>query len=319
MLLIDIEGSSLTAEDKDLLRDPRVSGVILFTKNFINKDQLKELTSAIHEVNDRLFISIDQEGGRVQRLMDGFTKLPSMRHWGQMYRENPDAARDGLKMISNTLVSELYDVGIDISLVPVLDIDHGVSWVIGERSFGNEHELVTELSEVLIDTLHSVQMPVTGKHFPGHGAVVLDSHEGLPVDDRSHEDIKNNDMQPFSTLISKLDAVMPAHIVYPNIDDQPAGFSSKWLQEILRNKLQFKGVIISDDLSMGGAAAAFGSYVTRARKALNAGCDLLCVCNNRAGVLEILAELSDYSDSEFDDAKLRIQHFRQVMRRQIQC
>lgn len=287
MLLIDLEGTELTLEDSELLLHPKVFGIILFTRNYHSIKQLQSLTKAIKTLRSDLFIAVDQEGGRVQRFRENFTILPAMQSFGEQYEKNPDLAKSRLQQTIRIMVEELQSVGVDFSLVPVLDINHDLSEIIGERSFHSNPNIVIELARIVIETMRQGGMPATGKHFPGHGGVVLDSHLSLPVDERSKQVLWETDLKPFAMLSQELDAIMPAHVVYPAVDSNPVGFSSIWLQTILRQQLKFNGVIISDDLSMAGAAA-MGDYVTRAEKALSAGCDLLIICNNRKGVIEVL-------------------------------
>lgn len=285
-LWIDIVGLSLTEEDRDILSHPAVAGVILFSRNFESLAQLRSLAQSIRAISPDLWITVDQEGGRVQRFQEGFTKLPSMQSWGKQYQLDSEKTRRDLICMVHTMAAELHQVGIQSSLVPVLDIDYGRNHMIGERSFGTK-ELVLTLGDIFIDALHAANMPAIGKHFPGHGFVTADSHVVLPIDDRDFETIAAQDLQPFQTFSKKLDVVMPAHVVYSKCDAMPAGFSTFWLQNILRDQLKFTGIIVCDDLSMRGAAQ-FGSYADRARLALRAGCDVLLVCNNRDGVVEIL-------------------------------
>ena len=286
-LWIDIAGLQLSPEDKELLKHPSVSGVILFSRNFQSIDQLRRLTREIRRISPHLVITVDQEGGRVQRFREGFTELPAMGHWGAAYLAAPERACAEFSDTLSTMASELQNVGIYSTLVPVLDIDYQTSTVIGHRSFGGNADIVTELAKWLISALHAHRMPVTGKHFPGHGFVAADSHHELPIDERSWEDIFSSDLQPFLRLSSQLDAIMLAHIVYTQLDVLPVCFSRFWIQDLLRHQLYYDGVVMSDDLSMGGAAG-MGSYTDRANRALEAGCDVLLVCNYRQGVIEIL-------------------------------
>lgn len=286
-LWIDVAGLRLSAEDKELLKHPSVSGVILFSRNFQSIDQLRSLTREIHAISPQLVIVVDQEGGRVQRFREGFTELPAMAHWGAEYLVAPERARTEFSDMLGVMVSELRHVGIYSTLAPVLDIDYQNSTVIGHRSFGNNADIVTKLAKLMIGTMHAHHMPVTGKHFPGHGFVAADSHHELPVDERSWQAIFSQDLQPFSRLSSQLDAIMLAHIVYEQLDSSPVCFSHFWVQTILRMQLHYDGMIMSDDLSMGGAAG-MGSYTDRANRALKAGCDVLLVCNYRPGVIEIV-------------------------------
>ena len=299
-IFTDIAGTELTQEDREVLAHPAIAGVVLFAKNFASKTQLKDLTSQLRQINPRFVISVDQEGGRVQRFHEGFTELPSMRYWGERFDKEGEAVFKDFTDTIKTMVKELQEVGINMTLVPVLDIDYGVSNVIGERSFNRNPDTIVTLAHKLIETLHQNQMPVIGKHFPGHGGVVLDSHKGLPVDDRPWETLWESDIKPFRELSPELDAVMPAHVIYEKVDSKPAGFSSRWLREILRQQLDFKGVIISDDLTMN-AAASLGSYENRAGIALEAGCDILTLCNKRAGLVEVLDYFGNYSDSRSEE------------------
>lgn len=309
-IIADLEGTTLTQEEKELLQHPSVVGVIFFARNYKNKDQLKALTRAISLVNDQLFILVDQEGGRVQRFYEGFTALPSMRYWGECYETDSIQTKKRLQEIIRRMANELKAVGVHATLGPVLDIDHGVSEIIGERSFSGITQNVIELGEVVIDALHESGMPTTGKHFPGHGGVVVDSHEALPVDSRDEKIILEIDLLPFNHLSHKLDAVMPSHIVYETFDEKPACFSRYWLQDILRKRLNFLGAIISDDLNMKGATV-MGDYVDRTSEALAAGCDIIILCNNRPGFISVLDELGH--DHNFASEQ-RVEAFRRKIR-----
>lgn len=291
-ILIDLEGYELTTEESRLLRHPVCSGVVVFSRNYQNPDQLRQLTAAIRCVNPSAIIAADQEGGRVQRFREGFTDLPSMAYWGKRYREDQQDCIRQLSQTLYTMSNELHRAGINVNLMPVLDLNHGISEVIGERSLNSDPNIVAELGGLIIDELHRHHFPAVGKHFPGHGAVIADSHKALPVDDRDWNVLWHKDLLPFVALANQLDAIMPGHLVFSAMDNKPAGFSSFWLKEVLRNQLGFQGLIISDDLSMN-AAAIFGNYRERARQALLAGCDLLLVCNNRSGAIEALSALSE--------------------------
>lgn len=305
-VVVDIAGFELTPEDRELLQHPQVVGVILFARNYSNLLQLKALTKSIHQVRDDLIIYVDQEGGRVQRFVEGFTKLPSMQHWGDNFCEHQESALTQLAATVQTMVIELQRVGIDASLAPVLDLDYGHNEVIGHRSFHSEADVVITLARQFIQSMHDNGMPVVGKHFPGHGAVTADSHKELPRDDRPFELISANDMQPFIALCHELDAIMPAHVVYSQVDDKPAGFSSVWLQTILRQRLGFKGVIISDDLSMA-ATSTFGSPSDRAWLALEAGCDIILVCNDRDAASEVVTSVERFNLSSSHQRIMRYQ------------
>lgn len=288
-VMIDIKGTELTPEDKKLLAQPSVNGLILFTRNFASLEQLARLTQEARMAAAKpLLIAVDHEGGRVQRFRDGFSAIPAM---GSLRRiENADERHRAARDLGWLMAAEVQAVGIDISFAPVLDVDD-CSEVIGDRAFSDVPSEIYELASAFIEGMHEAGMASTGKHFPGHGSVQADSHIAIPEDDRTLEQIRAHDLKPFLSLSQKLDGIMPAHVIYPKIDPQPAGFSEFWLQQILRNELQFNGTIFSDDLSMQGATVA-GDMQQRALAALNAGCDMILVCNDRAGALQVLdAEL----------------------------
>lgn len=290
-LWADVAGLTLTAEDKEIFAHPFISGVILFSRNYESVAQLQALTQQIKSISKALIITVDQEGGRVQRFRTGFTELPSMAHWGATYYSEKEKTQCEFSAILNTMVQELRNTGVYSSLVPVLDINYDRNQVIGHRSFGDNQKIVTELSEWMIDQFHQLKMPVTGKHFPGHGWVTLDSHFHLPVDERSLEVISQHDLQPFASLSKKLDAIMLAHVVYENVDPNPVCFSHFWIQDVLRKQLQFDGLVMCDDLSMQ-AMADMGSYADRANRALESGCDIILVCNSREGTIDVLDGVS---------------------------
>lgn len=299
-IIIDLDGLALTIEERELLRHPCIAGVILFARNYESPAQLRALTIDVKKSREALFIAVDQEGGRVQRFRDGFTTLPSMRYFGEISQQQPQQAKLQLQQTITTAARELKSVGIDINLTPVLDIDQGRNAVIGERSFGDNPMLVIELGKIVIDALHAAHMPAIGKHFPGHGGVDADSHQTLPIDQRDQEAILAKDLCPFAQLLPYLDAIMPAHVVYPAFDATPASFSRYWLYEMLRQRLAYQGIVMSDDLTMGGAAV-MGGYADRAALALEAGCDLLTICNNRAGVVAVIDSVSHYRNAESSD------------------
>jgi len=293
-LIIDINGPVLSAEERTLIQHPYIAGVVLFTRNYKNPTQLHELTASVKKANPALFVAVDQEGGRVQRFLNDFTKIPPMRHFGRLYEEAPERAKESLKACVTTMAQELKQAGVTVNFTPVLDIDYGKSEIIGERSLSDNPETVTLLGEVIIDTLHAHGLTATGKHFPGHGGVVLDSHKTLPIESRDRATLSNNDLLPFIRLANKLDAIMPAHVVYSALDDSnPAGFSRACLQDVLRHELSFEGVIISDDLSMMGAAV-LGNHTDRVKGALTAGCDLLLICHNHLAVMDLLIDRFSY-------------------------
>lgn len=286
-ILADIAGLKLAPEDHAILEHPHIAGIVLFARNYENKPQLASLTRAIKKIRPDFIISVDQEGGRVQRFVHGCLKLPSMRHWGELFNENREQAEIELTKIITLMATELRELGVNFNLLPVLDLDRGFNSVIGERSFSADPLIVTQLASVLIDALHEQNFPALGKHFPGHGGVSADSHAELPFDNRDFAAIWQEDLQPFKFLCDQLDAIMPAHVVFSAVDSLPTTYSQRWLQEILRKQMGFKGLVVSDDLTMAGAAK-LGSYVERAAAAHAAGCDLLTICNNRKGVEQCL-------------------------------
>jgi len=290
--MLDVVGKELTAEDIKRLKHPLVGGVILFSRNFESPSQLKELTSSIHNVRQPpLLIAVDHEGGRVQRFKDGFTKIPPMREFGKIWDNNPKKAIALAEEAGWILAAELRAHGVDFSFTPVLDMDYGESQVIGNRAFHVKAQAIHELAYALLHGLRRGGMPAVGKHFPGHGYVVADSHVAIPVDEREFDEIAQNDMQPFRQMIDDgIQAIMPAHVIYPKVDEKPAGFSPRWLQKVLRERLGFDGIIFSDDLSMEGAGVA-GDVTARALAALNAGCDMVLLCNQLDKADELLANL----------------------------
>lgn len=291
-VMLDVVGKELTAEDIKRLQNPLVGGVILFSRNFESPAQLKALTASIHEVRQPpLLISVDHEGGRVQRFKEGFTKIPPMREFGKIWDNNPKKAKELAEEAGWILAAELRAHGVDFSFTPVLDMDYGESQVIGNRAFHLKAQAIHELAYALMHGLRHGGMPAVGKHFPGHGYVVADSHVAIPVDEREFDEIAQNDMQPFRQMIDDgIQAIMPAHVIYPKVDEKPAGFSPRWLQKLLRERLGFDGVIFSDDLSMEGAGVA-GDVTARALAALNAGCDMVLLCNQPDKADELLASL----------------------------
>lgn len=284
-LMLDIGGTYLTAADRHLLRQPEVCGVILFARNIEHPQQVRELCQTIRAVRSDLLIGVDQEGGRVQRLRQGFVALPAM---GQLIdAANPEqlAADCGWLM-----AWEVLAMGIDFSFAPVLDLNYGRSTVIGLRSFGADADTVERLAGAFLTGMHAAGMPAVGKHFPGHGWVTADSHVDIPVDERSFAEINQADLQPFKRLKHQLAGMMPAHVIYPQVDTAPAGFSKIWLQDILRQQLGYTGVLFSDDLSMAGAHVA-GDAAQRVLAALSAGCDVGLLCNDRAAAELALSAL----------------------------
>lgn len=289
-LLVDISGTTLTSDDKQLLQNPLVAGVILFSRNFENQAQLSELVKEIRSSSrERLLISVDHEGGRVQRFKQGFTPIPPAQSYAAL--NDLELAKSLAFDAGWLLAMELIAFDIDLSYAPVLDLGHECL-AIGTRSFHHNSDIALQVASSMIDGMHTAGMKTTGKHFPGHGHVIADSHKETPIDHRDKSLIEQ-DMQIFAKLITqqKLDAIMPAHVVYPAFNDKPASASSYWLKTVLRQQLHFVGVIFSDDLSMEGASI-LGNHAQRAQAALEAGCDLLLACNNRQGTLAILEQLA---------------------------
>lgn len=289
-LMLDLEGTTLTEAEKELLAHPHVGGIILFARNYQNVAQVTALVQAMRAIRPELIIAVDQEGGRVQRFREGFVTLPPMKVLGDLYDSAPDEARQRSYQCGWLMASEVLATGVDISFAPILDVDCGISEVIGNRAFHADPQIAVKLLREFIRGMHDAGMAATGKHFPGHGSVAADSHIALPVDDRSWAEIEAHDLLPFAALARELQGIMPAHVIYSKVDPHPAGFSTFWLQDILRERLNFDGVIFSDDLSMEGAVAT-GSFSERANAALEAGCDMVLVCNHRVGALEVLAAL----------------------------
>ena len=297
-IMLDLNSMEMSSEEREILQNPLVGGVILFTRNFESVDQITHLVKEIHEIREpHLLVAVDHEGGRVQRFRDGFTSLPAVGHFGEIYQHNPKRAHLLSETAGWLMAAELRAVGIDFSFAPVLDIDYGVSEVIGDRAFHQDGQVITELAHAYTIGMHEAGMAATGKHFPGHGAVTADSHVDIPVDDREYNEIYAQDILPFKRMIHHgMAAVMPAHVIYSKVDSLPAGFSEIWLKDILRKRLGFQGVIFSDDLDMQGASVIGERYVDRAEKALSAGCDMVLVCNNREGAMDVVDNLSGHND-----------------------
>lgn len=295
--MIDLVGTGINDQEHELLLHPQTGGVILFTRNFESIEQIQVLIQQIHRLRDpHLLIAIDHEGGRVQRFHDGFTRLPPAQVFGQIFDSDEDKGRQAAEQAGWLMAAELRAIGVDFSFAPVLDLAHGVSGVIGDRAFHSRAENVATLAYAYMHGMLQAGMQAVGKHFPGHGGVVEDSHLALPVDKRDFATLKRKDILPFERMIKNgLPALMPAHVIYESVDDKPAGYSQIWLQEILRKQMGFQGVIFSDDLTMEAACVA-GSYGERAELALAAGCDMVLVCNHTEGAAEVLQALEDYKD-----------------------
>ena len=278
-VVLDIAGTKLNADDRRRLQHPLTGGLILFARNWVDRAQLTALTAEIKAIRPDMLICVDHEGGRVQRFRsDGFTHLPAMRSLGEAWMRDALAATDAATAAGYVLGAELRACGVDLSFTPVLDLDHGGSNVIGDRAFHRDARVATMLAKSLMHGLLLSGMANCGKHFPGHGYVKADSHLAVPVDKRSLKAILADDVKPYEWLSTSLASVMPAHVIYPKVDAMPAGFSERWLRHILRGDLGFQGAIFSDDLSMEGAKVA-GSTLDGALAALNAGCDLVLLCN----------------------------------------
>ncbi|MBP9590443.1 MAG: beta-N-acetylhexosaminidase [Steroidobacteraceae bacterium] len=295
-LMVDVAGTELTSEDREILSHPLVGSVILFSRNYASVAQLEALVRDIRSVRrPPLLVAVDHEGGRVQRFRSDFTALPPQRAVGRAYDLDPDAGRRLAWQCGWLLAAELRAVGVDMSFAPCVDLDYGVSEVIGDRAYHRDPEVVSRLAVACIQGMRAAGMAATAKHFPGHGAVVVDSHKALPVDRRPLEAL-GEDLLPYRRLIANgLASVMVAHVLFPEVDAAPAGFSRRWIQQELRWSLGFTGAVFSDDLSMGGAAFA-GTATERARRALAAGCDVLPLCNDRPAVLAALDELAGVAD-----------------------
>jgi len=304
-VMIDVAGTELAPGEAERLSHPLVGGVILFARNFTSPLQLVRLATAIRALRDpALLVAVDHEGGRVQRFQQGFTRIPPMRELGRLWDQDRVRGAEAARGCGFVIASELQAHGVDFSFAPVLDIDYGESSVIGDRSFHADAKVVAELAAAFVEGLARGGMTSVGKHYPGHGYVKADSHHEVPVDERTLDEMAGADLIPFARLIKAgMGAVMPAHVIYPKVDGKPAGFSRKWLVTILRRQLGFKGVIFSDDLSMEGASTA-GGVVQRAKAALDAGCDMVLLCNDVGAQDELLDGLASMSVSNLLTAQL---------------
>jgi beta-N-acetylhexosaminidase len=287
-LMIDIDGKNLSNNDKTILSSKHIGGLILFSRNFDSYDQLNNLIKEVHLIKENIIIAVDQEGGKVQRFENEYTKIPSMQDASLFAKENDD--KEFIKDLAWLVSCELIAVGIDINFAPVLDIDKGISSVIGNRSFSEDILEVINNASDYIDGMHEAGMKSTGKHFPGHGSVVEDSHVELPVDERELDELLNEDLKPYIKLNDKLDVIMCAHILFSKVDSKIPSFSDTWINNVLRNKLNYKGLIFSDDLSMLGSGNK--SLINKVKMSLDAGCDMVIICNDRSGVKEVI----DYLD-----------------------
>jgi len=297
-VMIDIEGLSITQDEHLRLEHPATGGVILFGRNYASPSQIRALIASIRAIRPSLLMAVDHEGGRVQRFRDGFTKLPAAADYERL---------DDLQLVEDAgwvMASECLAVGIDFSFAPVLDVESGISQVIGDRAFGRDPATVSRLAGAFVRGMRNAGMAAVGKHFPGHGGVIEDSHLALPVDHRTLNELKDWDLLPFADLITAgIEGIMPAHVIYDAVDAQPAGFSSYWIQTVLRGQLGFKGAIFSDDLSMEGAAFA-GGPIDRAMLALEAGCDMVLVCNAPRSAEAVLEALGSPSPDDLKGGRL---------------
>ena len=298
-IILDIQGTHIAEDEIQFLQHPQTAGVILFSRNIASFDQIQDLCTALREVNSKLLICVDQEGGRVQRLIfeKVIDKLPPMRKLGQLYDNNPIKALEASESLGYLMASQVQALGIDFSFAPVFDRDYQHSSIIGDRAFHGDKQIISLLAEQFIKGMNKAGMQATAKHFPGHGFVVPDSHLELPIDEREFTQILSEDIFPFAENLKSeysYKGVMPAHIVYEKVDSKPACFSKFWLQKQLRQALGFEGVIFSDDISMNGAAV-IGDYAERTKQALLAGCDMVLICNTpeeQENVLTAAAEIN---------------------------
>ncbi|HEU5281941.1 MAG TPA: beta-N-acetylhexosaminidase [Gammaproteobacteria bacterium] len=304
-LIIDLQGLTLTEDERALLNHPMVGGVILFKRNYESRAQLITLCQRIRLANPRpLLIMVDQEGGRVQRFIPEFTQLPPLASLGDIYDKNPEAGLMAANQHATTMAQELLSAGVTISLAPVLDLNKGISGVIGDRAFHRNPETVITLAKAYMQAMHAAGMPAIGKHFPGHGSVTLDSHLASPIDPRSFAELMTDDLQPFVSLMQAgMPGVMASHVIFPEIDDKPVGFSRTWLKTIIRDQLHYTGVILTDDLNMQGASVV-GDCTARIAESREAGCDFALLCNNREGVIHALDHLP-YAAHQVDESVWR--------------
>lgn len=295
--MIDLAGTELQCEESKMLSNSCVGGVILFARNFFDQKQICGLVRQIRNIKPNLLIAVDQEGGRVQRFKRGFTALPANQRIGDLIHGDKKQGVSLCHEIGWLMASEILACGIDISFAPVVDVDRRLSKVIGDRAFSDDPDIVVRATDAYINGMHEAGMAVTAKHFPGHGGVEADSHHEAPIDQRTLAELESRDLKPYKSLASKFDAVMPAHIKFPRIDSQSVGFSFYWLNNVLRTGYGFKGIIFSDDLSMVAANVA-GTYRDRAQLALEAGCDMILICNSRLGAIEVIDYLESFGSVE---------------------
>ena len=295
-LMIDIRGQELEAADRELLRHPAVGGVVLFSRNYSSPEQVARLATDLHALRDPpLIVTVDHEGGRVQRFRKSFSALPPARFLGHQYDLDAETGTELARQCGWLLAAELRAVDVDLSFAPVVDLDYAVSEIIGDRALHRDPEVVASLALAFMSGMREAGMVSVAKHFPGHGAVVADSHVAVPMDRRELIDL-DGELLPYRRLIANgISGVMAAHVVFPAVDTLPASLSKRWITSILRGELGFHGVIFADDLSMAGAAVA-GNMLERAHLALAAGCDVLPMCNDRPAVERLIEQLGDVSD-----------------------
>ena len=316
-LMVDVEGTELSAEDREVLAHPLVGSVILFTRNYADPAQLAALVAEIHALRSPpLVVGVDHEGGRVQRFRPGFSVLPPARLMGRAWDADPRGGLALARDLAWLMAAELRALGIDLSFAPCVDLDLGVSAVIGDRALHREPDAVGRLATAWMHGMRDAGMPATAKHFPGHGGVAADSHHALPVDRQTLADL-DGDLAPYRVLIANgLAGVMVAHVLYPEVDELPASASRRWVRGVLRGELRFQGAVFADDLSMAGAATV-GGIVERATRALDAGCDVLPVCNHRPSVVALLDGLRDPGDAAAALRRVRLRGRGHVSREEL--
>ena len=288
-IMIDVAGTSLSQEDKQLIANKNIGGIIFFSRNYVSLEQIRNLVNEIKSVKENILFAVDQEGGRVQRFTGEFSKLPSLQDIYKYSKKNNDS--DFCREIAWLTSSELIAAGIDINFAPVVDLNDDSSLIIGDRSFSSNSHDVIKFAEDYIDGMHQAGMKATAKHFPGHGGVVEDSHKVLPEDKRSLDELMLSDIQPYLKLTKKIDAVMCAHVLFSSIDKNIPSYSNFWLNEFLREQLEYKGIVFSDDLSMVGAGDHECKY--RAQKSVEAGCDMILICNSRKDVIDTVKHFDE--------------------------